>query len=342
MDGIISSPIDSVTSEFVKVGIVGLGAQGRDVLLPTLQSLKEVRIDAICDRDPQLRKEVSGQASISKAYANIEEILQDDDLDCLVVACPPDRHYEIAIAALEAQKPVFIEKPPATNLGDLRHLVELSEKLNIVNGVGMNFRFATAIQKIKQLIDTNAYGTPATINIKHLAGFPRQPMWGVSSLEALLFAQTIHPVDLAIYLAGQPAHFKSRIAENDGKITIFSHIGFESGTECTVITGNAAEKFYWGLEVITNQGAIIECRQLWEVNVWTPSHREDFPSRESWRNTWTAGPLDRGFSRVGYRGELSIFLDCVRTKKRFTPSFSDLIPTYGILSDIAAQEIQRD
>src|SRR5437879_1479976 len=96
----------------VKVGVVGCGYWGPN-LIRNLRQAPDCHLKSICDTsEPRLRHMRRLYPDLATTD-NFQELLNDADLDALVIATPVRFHYEMAKAALNAGKHVFIEKPMA-------------------------------------------------------------------------------------------------------------------------------------------------------------------------------------------------------------------------------------
>lgn len=112
----------------MKIGIVGLGDGGRCNLKSMVAMGAE--IVAICDSNKEVlnavRNEVVDEVGdVISTYSSIHELLSRQDIELVVVATPDDQHLTPARAALETGKYVFVEKPVATTLDDLKKFEEL-------------------------------------------------------------------------------------------------------------------------------------------------------------------------------------------------------------------------
>ena len=138
------------------------------------------------------------------------EVVQDPEVDLVDIAAPSAIHAQISIAAAEAGKHVFCEKPLALNLEDAKAMVNAVEKTGVVNMIGFNYRRVPAIALAKKLIADGEIG-----EIYHFRGiyqqawlvdpnFPlawrlRKEKAGYGSLGDL----GAHVIDLARYLVGE-------------------------------------------------------------------------------------------------------------------------------------------
>ena len=90
--------------------------------------------------------------------SDYKDIVNNPKIDAVVVSTPVSSHYEIARAALEADKHVFVEKPLTRTVKEGISLVDLAEKKKRTLMVGHTFVFTAAVNKIKELIDSGELG----------------------------------------------------------------------------------------------------------------------------------------------------------------------------------------
>ena len=111
----------------MKVGIIGLGDGGRCNLKSMMMAGAEVV--AICDTNEEalstLRNEID---STTRVFLDFKQLLDRKEIEFVVVATPDDQHLGFVRAVLEAGKYVFVEKPVATTLDDLKKFQELNKK----------------------------------------------------------------------------------------------------------------------------------------------------------------------------------------------------------------------
>src|ERR1700723_415706 len=140
-----------------KFGVVGYGYWGPNVVR-NLDRLETAEVVAVCDKSPASRKKVA------KAYPDVlvtddaAKLMSSPDIDAIAVVTPVWTHYELAKAALENGKHVFVEKPFTSNAAQAQELLELAERKNLKIMVDRTFLFTGAVQKIKQLLQEGALG----------------------------------------------------------------------------------------------------------------------------------------------------------------------------------------
>lgn len=316
----------------INVGVVGAGHQATDSLIPAIRALEDTNLVAIADVDPRRARDVAERLAIAHFFASLDSMLQVMEIDAIIAACPPQAHEEIARAAIESNTPVFVEKPPAVTTKALQDLAATAAGL--ITGVGMNFRYATALSHLSDLIATGEYGRPIQVVARHLANKPRDPLWGCTLLRSVLLAQVIHPVDYLLSVLSPLRETQAVTASIGDSITVGLQMISDSNQMASLVSGTASNRFYFGIEVVTDSGAILACDDLWTVSI-SGVDADRTALGLPWTRRWSPGALDRGYSRTGYLGELRRFLNCVRTNSAFSPSLNDLLPTYEVLDSVS-------
>jgi predicted dehydrogenase len=139
------------TSGMINVGVVGFGYWGVN-LARTFAELSETRLHAIVDPMPA-RLEVAHRRYGNVALARrLDDILSDPALDAVAIATPVRTHYEIAVAALNAGKHVWLEKPMTEKSKEAWRLIELAENRNLRLFVDHTFVYTGAVRKMRELI----------------------------------------------------------------------------------------------------------------------------------------------------------------------------------------------
>jgi predicted dehydrogenase len=141
----------------LKFGVVGYGYWGPNVVR-NLERLDETEVVAVCDQSPSARKKVAKAYPDTLVTADAAELMRSPDIDAIAVVTPVWTHYELAKAALENGKHVFVEKPFTSNAAQAQELIELAARKNLKIMVDHTFLFTGAVQKIKQLLDEGALG----------------------------------------------------------------------------------------------------------------------------------------------------------------------------------------
>jgi len=141
----------------VRFGVIGYGYWGPNIVR-NLDQLEETQVLAVCDKSAASRRKVQ------KAYPHIRvsgdpaELIAAKDIDAIAVITPVWTHYELAKAALESGKHVFVEKPFTSTVAQAEELIELADRKNLKIMVDHTFLFTGAVRKIKQLLQDGTLG----------------------------------------------------------------------------------------------------------------------------------------------------------------------------------------
>ncbi len=146
----------------INVGIIGYGYWGPN-LVRNFFGQKDCVIKSVADARPN-RLELLAKAYPSvQGVLNADDILNDPAIDAVVIATPVFTHFPLAQKALQNGKHVLLEKPMASSVQECNILIGLATQKNLLLMVDHTFLYTGAVEKIKELIDTNALG-----NVKYL------------------------------------------------------------------------------------------------------------------------------------------------------------------------------
>jgi predicted dehydrogenase len=141
----------------VKFGVVGYGYWGPNVVR-NLDHLDEAEVVAVCDKSPMARRKVAKAYPDVRVTDDASELMRSPEIDAIAVVTPVWTHYELAKAALQNGKHIFVEKPFTSNAAQAQELIELAARKNLKIMVDHTFLFTGAVQKIKQLLHDGALG----------------------------------------------------------------------------------------------------------------------------------------------------------------------------------------
>ncbi|MBN1118975.1 MAG: Gfo/Idh/MocA family oxidoreductase [Bacteroidales bacterium] len=150
----------------VKWGIIGCGNVTEVKSGPAFNLVDNSKLIAVMRRDADKAADYALRHNIPKWYSNADKLINDKEVNAVYVATPPDSHVEYAIKAIEAGKPVYVEKPMARTYRECKEMVEASKKHNVPIFVAYYRRALPGFLKVKELIDDNQIGKPHTVNIK--------------------------------------------------------------------------------------------------------------------------------------------------------------------------------
>jgi predicted dehydrogenase len=145
------------TTRKARIGFIGAGWWATTNHMPLLHARPDVQMVSVCGLDPKLLRRCRKDFGFQHVTTDYRELLEQD-LDGVVVASPHARHFEHAMAALQAGVHVMVEKPFTTSAPDARQLVALARKkrLHIVVPYGWHYRPLAV--KARELLEKNNLG----------------------------------------------------------------------------------------------------------------------------------------------------------------------------------------
>ena len=159
----VTEPQDSNATQeqknnaLVRFGIVGYGYWGPKVIR-NLALIEEAKVVAICDKSAASRQKAEKLYSGVRITDDANELMRSPDIDAIAVVTPVWTHYELAKAALENGKHIFVEKPFTSNSAQAEELIALAARKNLKIMVDHTFLFTPAVQKIKELLQEGELG----------------------------------------------------------------------------------------------------------------------------------------------------------------------------------------
>ena len=141
----------------IKVAVIGYGYWGPN-LVRNFMDAPGSTVAAVCDLRPERRDLVHSRYPTIKPLEHCSDILEDASIDAVVIATPVSSHFDLAMAALKADKHVFVEKPLAGNSEQATQLIEEANRRRKVLMVDHTFVYTGAVRKIRELINDNALG----------------------------------------------------------------------------------------------------------------------------------------------------------------------------------------
>lgn len=142
----------------LQLGIVGCGSLVRGRHLPALRHVPGIAVAAVADLDARSAAEVAATFGVPRRYATAEELAADSELDAIAVCTPPSAHVGPAIAALEAGRPLFLEKPIAASLDDADRLLAHAARSPLPALMGFNLRWHRLLERARRLAREGAIG----------------------------------------------------------------------------------------------------------------------------------------------------------------------------------------
>jgi myo-inositol 2-dehydrogenase/D-chiro-inositol 1-dehydrogenase len=183
----------------IRVGVIGAGYIG-GVHAGILARDERVQITGVYDVDQQ-RAQRLARAHDARVTVDSSELI--DRSDAVYIATPNTQHVSLALAAIDAGKHIFCEKPLATTIPDAESVFSKAKQLQSVFQVGHNRRFAPVYATLKQLLTEKH--RPHSAHVKMNRGELLNPVWtGDPNITGgFLYETPIHLFDMMRFLFGE-------------------------------------------------------------------------------------------------------------------------------------------
>lgn len=263
------------------IGLIGCGNRLRGVVKQVLKKTNDVEVVALYDTsEGAIEKSKEAFNPNAKVYQNYHALVKDPNVQWVMIGSWNCFHAEHAIAAFEAGKHVFCEKPLALNIDDCLAMRKAGEKSNRLFTIGFTLRYSPHYQRIKDLISSGAIGKiismefNETLDFNHggyiHADWRRKTEWAGSHL----LEKCCHDIDLVNWMVESTAikaasfggcdFFKpenefhiQRVGKNESGVDSFQT--WQKKREGSMgIPGNIINPFNDDKDILDNQVAIIQ------------------------------------------------------------------------------------
>lgn len=192
-------------------GIVGCGDISNKRVAPAIINQPNSRLLAAMSPYKQEVDNFAEKFGISKRYAELHEMLDDEEIDAVYVATPIFLHYEPALEALKHGKHVLVEKPMALTIEQCEKLVTEAKNRNVKLGVAYFRRFFPKLKEVKRIIKEGIIGNVIQIRIIYHTWYNPETndpkSWRVKKAKAgggPLWDMGSHKLDMLVDLIGMP------------------------------------------------------------------------------------------------------------------------------------------
>lgn len=146
--------------EKINWGIIGCGDVTEVKSGPAFNKVNNSALVAVMRRDAAKAKDYAARHDVPKWYDDAAALINDPDVNAIYVATPPSSHYEYALAAIHAGKPVYVEKPMSTDAATAIAMAAAAKANSIKLTVAHYRRQIPYFKKIKQLLEEKIIGEP--------------------------------------------------------------------------------------------------------------------------------------------------------------------------------------
>jgi predicted dehydrogenase len=215
--------------------VVGAGAFAQSVLLPSLTRARAT-LGTVVTATGLSARSAADRFGFESCSTSVDAVWNDGRCNAVVISTRHDSHSRLVIAALEAGKAVFVEKPLCITEPELERIVDVVHRLRASGAspfvmVGFNRRFSPSVQTVRA-----AMAGPVSIVYRVNAGTVPQSSWIVHPEEGggRIVGEACHFVDLCAHLAGAPVVEVSATRAGAAPDDVMVNLRMANGSAATI------------------------------------------------------------------------------------------------------------
>jgi predicted dehydrogenase len=218
----------------INLGVIGYGYWGPNIVRNFFNAA-ECTVKTVADGRPERLAVLAKIFPSINGVKTAEEVICDMTIDAVVIATPVFTHFALAKKALENGKHVLIEKPMTSTVAQAEELIELAAQKGLTLMADHTFLYTGAVQKMKELIDTDIVGTPRYFDSSRINLGLFQPdvnvLWDLAPHDISILTYLITESPLSINATGI-SHTRNNI-ENIAYMTVNYNSDFIAHFNCS-------------------------------------------------------------------------------------------------------------
>ncbi|MGO9582846.1 MAG: Gfo/Idh/MocA family protein [Acidimicrobiales bacterium] len=234
-----------MTAEPLRWGLIGSGLIAA-AFAKDLAVTDSGRVVAIGSRSQESADRFADKFHISNRHASYEALVADPAVDVVYVATPHPMHHANALLALDAGKPVLVEKAFTMNAPEARELVDSARSKGLFLMEAMWTRFLPHIVEVRHLLASGALGDVVAVMADHGQWFAKDPAFRLFAPElggGALLDLGVYPVSFASMVLGKPSQVAALITKAftgvDGQTSMLFRYG--GGTQAILTCTSSAK-----------------------------------------------------------------------------------------------------
>lgn len=311
----------SEETKVAKIGFVGAGSHATGSLYPTIHTIPEIDLVAVCDLKEELAKRNARNFGARRWYTDLDKMFAEEDLDGAIVCGVPKMHCEVGKRCLDAGLPIFVEKPSAMTSGEAANLARHADDKGLFGAVAYMKRLSTCYRMAKSITEKEEFVGVKGIEVRFSHGaYPK--IWGMEdNAHVFLIGQVVHLHNLIRFFCGEADEITARLnkVDDDGRFSYAITVAFKSGA-LGVLNFNTLDSFGWKISEyvsISGFGCRVEVTDMMELQYFPAE--EPFPEFKQagrnqsirWWPDWTEMSSSKAEGAFGYKGELQNFARAV-------------------------------
>ncbi len=183
--------------------VIGAGRAGAIHARNLSRRIASTRLVALCDRDAEGMHRLGEELGVSACVADYREAVSRPDVDAVVIATPTFLHCQIAVAAADHGKHVFLEKPMAVTVDECLEIIAAVRRAGVRLQIGFMRRFDDGFRHAKEMIDSGELGRVMKIKSTGRGpGLPSPWMFDLKKSNGIIAEVNSHDLDSLRWFTG--------------------------------------------------------------------------------------------------------------------------------------------
>ena len=201
--------------ETIGIALIGAGRAGMIHARNFASRVPHAKMIAVSDVVEESARSAAAELGGCAWHTDWHELLASSAVDAVIVVTPTKFHEEIVLAAAQAKKHIFCEKPMAMNKEECQRMNEAA-RANAVNlQIGFMRRFDANFRRAKELVDAGSIGQVVTVkSLTHGPSTPQEWMYDINKSNGPLAEVNSHDIDTLRWFTGSDAESLYAMAGN--------------------------------------------------------------------------------------------------------------------------------
>jgi predicted dehydrogenase len=242
------------------IGLIGVGRHGMRYARHIVQDVPAAMLKAVCRRHPEQGLDLPGAESV-RVYGQVRSLIEDPSVDAVIAVTPPIFAPDICRLAVQARKPLLVEKPLAASAAEARAMVSEARQAGVPLMTAQTLRFDATIQEMRtrrgvigrseRLLLTSHVETKATAP-DHAEGYGNR---------GALLEIGVHLLDLVRLLTGEEVRdarcTMDRLPSSGPETAVSAQLTMRGGTVCVLDIARVSGERVGSVEWIGSHGRLL-------------------------------------------------------------------------------------
>ena len=196
----------------INLAMIGTGMM-LELIAKDLELTENIHLKVLFSRDKERGVQAASKYGFEESSDNLQEVLEREDIDLVYIASPHSEHFRLGKLALDAGKPILVEKAMTTNSSDTEALCRYAQERNLFAMEAMWMAFNPVVIESVRRIQNGELGNDLRLNANFSMVFPFVPesrLWNPNMAAGTTLDQGVYTYSLAHLYFGKPSKINAR------------------------------------------------------------------------------------------------------------------------------------